>query len=76
MKTISMEYSEYKEELSQEHVKGYEKAFKDFCKFLLTTDTQNADIYLDAIDEYCSAEELYEYESDIREWFNNRTKGK
>lgn len=61
MKTISMEYGEYKDELNKKYAEGYGKSLVNVAWYLIKNDKSNAEIYYDAISSYCDENELLEY---------------
>jgi hypothetical protein len=68
-KEITIDYNLYREEYDKQYTRGYEASFIELSKFLILTDTQNADIYLEALDDFCSENETFELIEKIKLWY-------
>lgn len=68
-KEITIDYNLYREEYDKQYTRGYESAFYELSKFLIITDTQNADIYLGALNAFCNQNDCFELIDKIDLWY-------
>ena len=68
-KEITIDFTLYSEELDKQYIEGYESAFCKLSKFLIITDTQNADIYLKALNDFCVQNEYLDLIDKVEKWY-------